>query len=600
MLKVVVIISICVLLFSVVSLSAIQVKESLARNVAYQQLSRINADRSICITGCEKLKLNETTLGYVFELEPTGYVVVSADDRISPVIAYSTEADFYTVSDANNILAEIVTADLTYRLQYAETLSDLQKNQFRNEWMPFLQQRDRPPLQQWPPEGSTVTGGWVKTRWNQSAPYNALCPMDNVTNHRSVAGCPAVAMGQIVNYYGTVNGITFTDTDDYHHNYGGNNYWIDNDSTAFGFPSFASLNRYLETAVHHYRYQEEITNTDKAAVIFGCAVAATQVFGSAGSGTFSVNQAMSAYQRFNFTGMELLTPSDTNVNDRIAQNMMDARPVHYAIVTPANDAGHNVVVDGYNTDGFFHVNFGWGGQYDGWYLLPTGLPYNLTVLEGAIVDIQPYRFAGVLPESVNIMTLDDAMAPHEMILWNDSTLGNITVEAYEFDQSFANTNWVVTGLNLPVTLAYGETINFTLQANYTQLHRDTLETVFRIIHNNGVVNIPVRWNSGIVNNQDYAVPIASDMILKQNYPNPFNHITTFDFSLSKNSAVTIAIYNLKGERIRTLSNGTMTKGNHTFSWDGKDINGNICSSGMYVYKVKSDSAECSKRMMFIK
>jgi hypothetical protein len=49
--------------------------------------------------------------------------------------------------------------------------------------------------------------------------------------------------------------------------------------------------------------------------------------------------------------------------------------------------GHNVVVDGYNTNDYFHLNFGWGGSYNGWYLLPDEIPYGLTVVEGVILDI---------------------------------------------------------------------------------------------------------------------------------------------------------------------------------------------------------------------
>ena len=46
-----------------------------------------------------------------------------------------------------------------------------------------------------------------------------------------------------------------------------------------------------------------------------------------------------------------------------------------------------MVVDGYNTDDYYHLNFGWGGDYNGWYLSPDELPYDLTVIEGIIVDI---------------------------------------------------------------------------------------------------------------------------------------------------------------------------------------------------------------------
>ncbi len=590
----------CFLLLTAMSLAAILVNESTALVVANHQLSRINAAKSIHIANCELLRHNDITMGYVFLLVPVGYIVISADDRLSPVIAYSTQSEFSDKVNNRNILAEILTADLSNRMRYAEIMPESIANRHRNDWDVILQERDRPRRQQWPPEGSTSTGGWVKTRWNQSAPYNALCPMDNVTNHRSLAGCPTVAMGQIVNYYVTINGTTFSDADDYQHNYGGNSYWIDNDSTAFGFPSFSALNGYLDTAMHHYRYQEETTNTDKAAVIFGCAIAATQIFGSAGSGTFSVNQAMTAYQRFNFTGMELLSPPDTTVNTRIAQNMMDARPVHYAIVTPAGDAGHNVVVDGYNTDGFFHVNFGWGGQYDGWYLLPSGLPYNLTVLEGAIVDIQPYKFAGVLPESLDIMTMADALAQHEFVLWNNSTLGDITVEAYDFNESFANAAWVVNGLDLPVTLSPGESITFTLQATVPSLQRDTLETSFRLVLNNSVVNVPIRWNEDVQDASDNTLPVNTDMVLKQNYPNPFNSNTALEFTLVKNSNVTLSVYNLKGEWIIDLSQGNMLKGHHSAAWNGKDADGKPCPSGMYLYKLKNSTSVCVKKMLLIR
>ncbi|OQX70465.1 MAG: hypothetical protein B6D62_05015 [Candidatus Cloacimonas sp. 4484_275] len=70
-------------------------------------------------------------------------------------------------------------------------------------------------------------------------------------------------------------------------------------------------------------------------------------------------------------------------------NIIEAFPVHLAVVNQNWTMGHNVVIDGYNTDEYFHLNFGWGGTYNGWYLLPDEIPYGLTVIEGAIVDIFP-------------------------------------------------------------------------------------------------------------------------------------------------------------------------------------------------------------------
>jgi len=194
-------------------------------------------------------------------------------------------------------------------------------------------------------------------------------------------------MAQILNFHETTNNTHFDNSDDYYHNYAGRQYWIDNDYLDRDFPSFPELNVYLDTLNAHYLNNVLPTNQDKAAITFACGIAAYQVYTSSSSGTFGVNQAFDAYQRFNFYNSELLQPTDTNLYNRLMQNMKDSLPAHLAIVDSAWTYGHNVVVDGYNTDNYFHLNFGWGGSYNGWYLLPQEIPYNLTVVEGVIVDI---------------------------------------------------------------------------------------------------------------------------------------------------------------------------------------------------------------------
>jgi hypothetical protein len=81
-------------------------------------------------------------------------------------------------------------------------------------------------------------------------------------------------------------------------------------------------------------------------------------------------------------------PLNPELNMQLAQNIMLALPAHLALVNPEWTVGHNVVVDGYNTDELFHFNFGWGGSANGWYTMPpTDIPYDLTVIEGLILDI---------------------------------------------------------------------------------------------------------------------------------------------------------------------------------------------------------------------
>ncbi|MCX6270762.1 MAG: C10 family peptidase [Bacteroidetes bacterium] len=219
--------------------------------------------------------------------------------------------------------------------------------------------------------------------------------MDPITQTRSIAGCPSVAMAMIVNYHHTTHNVWFTDADDYHHAYQGRNYWIDDDYDSLDFPSFPGLNNYLSSLEAKYQQGTGLTGQDKAALVFACGVAATQVYTSSGSGTFGVSQAYAAYQKFNFTQSLLLGPNDTSLYTHMAQNIKDSLPVHLAIVNSTWTSGHNIVVDGYNTNQYFHLNFGWGGSSNAWYLLPSQIPYSLNVIEGAIVDIDPSLPVGI-------------------------------------------------------------------------------------------------------------------------------------------------------------------------------------------------------------
>lgn len=328
-------------------------------------------------------------LAYCVDLLPTGYVIVSGSRQLPPVLAYSFTSDA-GVDEPGNPLFGLVRGDMEARVAQAAALPAGIAGRWQAEWAAHADGSGPPRaamFEQWPPAGSTPTGGWLTTNWDQGSPYNSLCPMDSTTGQRSLAGCPAVAMAQIVHYHARLNGTTFTDADDYYHNYGGNQYWIDDAYASRGFPSFPQLNTHLAGLFDHYFYGTTPTSTRRAALIFACGVAATQVYTSSGSGTFGVSQAYEAFQKFRCSTAELLDSSDPDLYTRLTANMMDAYPAHLAVVNASWTVGHNLVVDGYNTDGYYHLNFGWSGSYNGWYLLPSGLPFSLTVIEGVIVDI---------------------------------------------------------------------------------------------------------------------------------------------------------------------------------------------------------------------
>lgn len=232
----------------------------------------------------------------------------------------------------------------------------------------------------------------VKSKWEQGYPYNMLCPRDPFNGYAySAAGCPAVAMGQIINYLRTTQDTRFDDGDDYHHNYAGRIYDIDDDWETLQFPSFPKLNVMLDSVDAYFQRGEELSDTLKAAVIFACGTACTQIYTSEGSGTFQVGQAYAAYQRFGFTDCKLFRDPTDEMFEILISNIQAGYPAHLAVENPEGTVGHNVVVDGYReSDGKFHVNFGWGGPLDDWYDIPDpNFYYGMTKVEGIIVDIIP-------------------------------------------------------------------------------------------------------------------------------------------------------------------------------------------------------------------
>jgi hypothetical protein len=132
------------------------------------------------------------------------------------------------------------------------------------------------------------------------------------------------------------------------------------------FPTFPELNTLLDTLDHHLRDALPTHNHDKVA--HGVCVRRGRAAGVAagGSGTFGVSQAYAAYQRFGFTSSVL---HHRRQHQRVRAQVRQ-HPQRHARAPGRGElglvSGHNVVADGYNTEDYFHINFGWGGQSDGW------------------------------------------------------------------------------------------------------------------------------------------------------------------------------------------------------------------------------------------
>ncbi|MBK9357538.1 MAG: C10 family peptidase [Bacteroidales bacterium] len=366
------------------------VAQQVSRQESLMAASNYISHRQPELSPTEALPLisGNDTLAWLIHCLPQGFIVTSSDRSQKPIVAWSAEGNFGEGEVWISFLP-VFMKDLKLRYQYSgsdqeELTANLQA------WNNWLNPSSETLLfEQWPPEGWSSTGGWLFTNWTQTAPYNAYCPIDGQTQNRSVAGCPATAMAQIVNFHHKLNDTRFDDADDYYHNFGtGNMYWIDNDWQAHEFPSWNDLNVLLDTVDAHYENGIPLSNFDKAALTYACGAAAKQVYSSSVSGTYGINQAYDAFIRFGYNDAQLIYPSNPGLSGMLSGNIKLALPAHLGLVNPEETVGHNVVVDGYNTDELYHFNFGWGGSANGWYTMPPkDIPYDLTVIEGVVLDI---------------------------------------------------------------------------------------------------------------------------------------------------------------------------------------------------------------------
>ena len=108
------------------------------------------------------------------------------------------------------------------------------------------------------------------------------------------------------------------------------------------------------------------------------------------------------------------------------------------------------------------------------------------------------------------------------------------------------------------------------------------------------LNFTTSNNDDIINNNAYAYKIS-------NHPNPFNPSTTIEFFIQNDSKVELTIYNIKGQKVKVLTNNHYDKGSHSVIWNGEDDSGKSMSSGVYFYKLNvNGKTEAVKKCLLLK
>lgn len=331
------------------------------------QLEKLN-DNSIA--SIEQLTdENAAILAYIVHLNPAGYIVVPASTSLPPVLAYSLKSNINTEDNDDNVLLNILKNDLKLRNRALKEKSFSNITVFKNRslWLKFINGSENNPE-----KSENVWGPHIAfTTWNQGAPYNNLCPVDPQTRRRSTVGCVAVSMAQVMTFWQYPNNIDLTSAD----SYTTRTRKIEVDATAATLPS-----------IDYNNGSPDDNAVAGLCLATGILIETDYVDGGSGAEFYAAYLAMR--DRLGFKGALCDTYISTGFNPANLVNEMKAGRPSVLCITSEKGA-HSVDADGYDEVlGTFHLNFGWGGQNDGWYSLPQGMPgYN--VVEAAIVKISP-------------------------------------------------------------------------------------------------------------------------------------------------------------------------------------------------------------------
>lgn len=284
---------------------------------------------------------------YAFNLEQ-GYVIVSGDDEMTELVGYAENGFF----DAENVPPQMQL----WLDGYAEYVAAVQSGKAKARKILLS---DSP---------SVVVEPLVTTKWNQDAPFNNFAPEytdDNNNTQRCATGCAATAMAQIMKF----------------HN------WPEQGVGHYSYEhqSFGTISSDFSKHVYDWtnmidRYNNgEYSNVQADAVALlmkDCGVSLNMNYGPvSGASIYSYTPAFKNYFRYSSRTVNRSGCETAEFTRIITDELQEGRPIIYC--GTGEDGGHAFVVDGYDTNYFLHVNWGWGGYSDGYfdmnYMDPAGL-----------------------------------------------------------------------------------------------------------------------------------------------------------------------------------------------------------------------------------
>ncbi|HRY32677.1 MAG TPA: C10 family peptidase [Bacteroidales bacterium] len=324
-----------------------------------------------------------------------GYVVVSADDRLYPVLAYSFE-DVFDVGLEVPASRDLMEQNMQM-LRHMDLHQTLQDAGIAESWVHYRAEgfSAKPALPSWGSVGPLLT-----TRWDQGWPYNYFTPpaVSGGSGGNTWAGCMATAAGQVLYYFRwPPSGRGYTSY------------------MPFSHPEFGQLSANFGDAV--YRFDEMTDHLSKvnlavAEFLYHIGIGLHMDYHENGSAGMVGLDNDSLWYFFKTNQYQWYERDSLTYEDWIAvmkDNLDRKLPLYYS-GNPVSGAGHAFVCDGYQDSAFFHFNLGWGGTSNGYYYISNVQGFNY----------EQVMAAEVYPDSVNFTYPPYASGTDTLTHWEGS------------------------------------------------------------------------------------------------------------------------------------------------------------------------------------
>jgi hypothetical protein len=554
------------LLVCIISANAQTVNSKDARKVAATFWNRSFSNSQQLTLACCFRQQTDTTL-FVYNVGNSGFVVISGDYSVMPVLAYSNEGNF----NYNDLAPATVDWMQHYSNQILAGRNNKYNLPFNSEWNVLLSD-DAPVVQN---KSVKSVNPLCQTRWDQGRFYNYKCPAyPTGPDGHCVTGCVATAMAQIMKYYNyPVNGL-------------GSHYYT--------HPHFGNIGADFAATTYDWAGMGNYGNlTNQEAIgtlIFHCGVSVDMDYNPTESGAMSENAVTAFKNYFHYRntiaslekGLYLESEWITLLKDNLDEN----HPIMYS--GSGTGGGHAWVCDGYDNSDRFHMNWGWSGSSNGYFVIsnlnPGGYTFNMS--DAAIVNIMPY-FA---PYCMANRTFTDSTrvisdGSGYSYYWNDTDCDWLITptDADRVLLQFADFNTETA--NDIVSVYDGETTASPLLGAFSGTDTPPLLTAYSgkmlITFSSSSATQGLGWTAKYWSLKQ-GDGIREDETTKLSlYPNPVVSELTLTSQVAMNEAVNVSIYDYSGKMV--YNTDVKMDNENTLRIDAGQLN-----AGFYIVSLQSD------------